>query len=190
MLFVNPYSQHLGAWTDPLKELALCGGAFVIAGAVSAKEESIDNRSSLIRILEKLIPAGKIFFSIMLIAFGIAHFLYIDNVATLVPAWIPGHIFWTYFAAVALIGSGAAMILNFKLRLVAILTSVMIFLWFLVLHIPRAIADPYDRQGNEITSVFEALGFSGIALVIAYSARSYQRNKKTAKKKTEEKVVY
>jgi len=42
----------------------------------------------------------------------------------------------------------------------------MIFLWFLVLHIPRGIADPEGLKGNEITSVFEALGFAGIALVI------------------------
>jgi len=45
----------------------------------------------------------------------------------------------------------------------------MIFLWFILLHIPRAIADPYIEKGNEITSVFESLGFSGIAFLIAYT---------------------
>jgi len=43
----------------------------------------------------------------------------------------------------------------------------MLFLWVIVLHIPRAIANPYVGNGNELTSVFEALAFSGIALGIA-----------------------
>jgi hypothetical protein len=43
----------------------------------------------------------------------------------------------------------------------------MIFLWFIMLHIPRAIADPHSGNGNEWTSVFEALAFSGIAFLMA-----------------------
>lgn len=39
----------------------------------------------------------------------------------------------------------------------------MLLLWFVILHIPRAIADPAIEKGNEITSVFQALAFSGIA---------------------------
>jgi uncharacterized membrane protein len=102
-----------------------------------------------------------------MIAFGIDHFLYTDFVATLVPSWMPGHIFWTYFAGIALIGTGVGIILKFTRKWVALLASAMIFLWFILLHIPRAIADPNGNKGNEITSVFEALAFSGIALGIA-----------------------
>src|ERR1043165_1299881 len=84
ILFVQPNSPaHLGLWTNPLKELALSGGAFVIAGL-----SGITSGKSLPGIVvEKLIPFGKIFFSITLIAFGIDHFLYSTFVATLVPAW-------------------------------------------------------------------------------------------------------
>ena len=117
--------------------------------------------------LEKFIPAGPIFFSVMMIVFGIDHFLYTDFVATLVPSWIPGHVFWTYFAGIALIGSGLGILFKIKLFQVAWLTSWMLFLWLLVLHIPRAIADPHMEKGNEVTSVFEALAFSGVAYVIA-----------------------
>jgi uncharacterized membrane protein YphA (DoxX/SURF4 family) len=103
----------------------------------------------------------------MLIAFGIDHFLYTEFVAPLVPGWIPGHVFWTYFGAVALIGSGVCIMFKIKVRLVSILSGIMLFLWFVILHIPRAIADPNIEKGNEITSVFQALAFSGIAFVIA-----------------------
>ncbi len=41
----------------------------------------------------------------------------------------------------------------------------MIFLWVLLLHIPRAVASPHDS--NETTAVFEALAMSGGAILIA-----------------------
>jgi uncharacterized membrane protein len=171
LIFVNPYSQYLGSWTQAFKTLALTGGAFVFAGSYSEGK----NTPVLIKPLEKLIPFGRIFFSITMIVFGIDHFLYVKVVAGLVPAWIPGHIFWTYFAGVALIGSGVAVILQIKLKLISMLLGIMIFLWFILLHIPRAIADPTGNMGNEVTSAFQALGFSGIAFLI--SQVSFARSK-------------
>lgn len=174
ILFVQPNSPaHLGLWTDPFKELALSGGAYIIAGL--STEVFIKNR--FLSVTEKLIPFGKIFFSITLIAFGIDHFFYTEFVATLVPAWVPDHTFWTYFAGVTLIGAGTAISLKIKRRRIALLTSIMIFLWLIVLHIPRAIAEPYVAKGNEITSVFEALAFSAIALGIVLTPRKRKPEK-------------
>ena len=51
--------------------------------------------------------------------------------------------------------------------LASLLVGVMIFLWVPMLHIPRAIADPYTNVGNEWASVFEATAFSGMALMLA-----------------------
>ncbi|MDB4921400.1 hypothetical protein [Mucilaginibacter sp.] len=167
-LIIDPYSKHLGVWTNPLKELVLAGGAFAVAGSFSTSEAPGEKKPLLIKLLENFIPLGGIFLSITMILFGIDHFLYVDFVSKLVPVWVPGQLFWTYFAGVALIGSGVAIILKVKLKLVAILLGVMIFLWLIVLHIPRAIADPYGDKGNELTSVFEALGFSGIAFIVAF----------------------
>ncbi len=48
------------------------------------------------------------------------------------------------------------------------LLGIMLFIWFVILHIPRAIADPNIDKGNEVTSVFEALAFSGVAFLIAF----------------------
>lgn len=166
VLFIQPnLAYHLGLWTDPLKELALGGGAFIMAGL--ADDELIPRRNYILTGLEKLIPFGKVFFSITMISFGIDHFFYTEFVAGLVPSWFPDHVFWTYFAGVALIASGVSIILQIKIRSVALLLSTMLFLWLILLHIPRAIADPFGARGNEITSVFEDLAFSGVALGIA-----------------------
>jgi uncharacterized membrane protein len=157
----------LGAWTNAFKILAFSGGAFIIAGTFPGAQNREQNNPSFIKLLEKLIPIGRFFFSIMFIIFGIDHFLYAGFVATLVPEWIGGNLFWTYFSAVALIGAGLALMLKFKQRLIGILTGTMLFIWFLILHIPRAVAMPDLMNGNEITSVFQALAFSGVAFVLA-----------------------
>ncbi len=170
MVFVSPNTAIPGAWSNPLKLLAFSGGAFAIAGSLPVKEQAAHKISALYRFLELFIPWGRVFFSITMIVFGIDHFIYTEFVASLVPAWIPGHNFWTYFAAVALVGSGVCIILKIKLRLIAMLLGIMIFLWLILLHIPRAVVALPPDNGNELTSVFEALAFSGVAFVIAWSA--------------------
>ena len=173
-LFISPnLARHMGLWVDPLKELALAGGAFVIASASPKRNEILSD--NIFRL------GGRVFFSITMAVFGYGHFLYPDSVSGLVPTWIPGAYFWTYFAALALIGSGLGIIFKIRIQWVATLTGIMIFIWFIVLHIPRAIADPYGQNGNELTSVFEALAFSGIAFMIAfiYSEQADLRNQST-----------
>jgi hypothetical protein len=118
-------------------------------------------------LLEKLIPAGPVLFSLMLIAFGTDHFLYTTGVSRLVPEWIPGAVFWTYFSAVALIGSGAAILFRIKPTLIASLAGIMIFIWVFILHLPGAINTPGMGNSNALTASFHALGFSGIAFMIA-----------------------
>lgn len=103
----------------------------------------------------------------MLVTFGFEHFLYTGFVASLVPVWIPWPVFWTYFAGIALIGAGLAIILGIGSALAATLLGVMLFLWVVFLHLPRAIADPYSNLGNEWSSVFQALAFSGVAFILA-----------------------
>lgn len=157
--WIDPNSKHIGVWGNALKESAMAGSAFVVAG-------SFFNRQPAGKGEKALIPVGSILFSITMIVFGIEHFLYPDFVKTLVPGWIPFNLFWTYFAAVALIGSGLCIVLRIRVKLVATLLGIMIFLWVLVLHIPRAVVAPASDYGNELTSVFEALAFSGIAFLI------------------------
>ena len=159
--------QSIGSWNNAFKESALAGSAFVVAGSL-AREQSLDKIAN-ITTPQLLTTIGGILFSIMIVVFGIEHFLYAEFVKTLVPGWIPGALFWTYFAAVALVGSGSAILFQTRSRLAAMLLGIMIFLWTLMLHIPRAVVAPATDNGNELTSVFEALGFSGIAVLIALS---------------------
>jgi uncharacterized membrane protein len=159
----QPAPNMLGAWTNAFKELTLSGGAFLVAGSFVRGNKV----SGLEHFLEKLIPAGKYFFAVTMVVFGAMHFVYLDFVTILVPNWIPGHIFWAQLAGIGLMAGGLGIILNIKRHLAAKLLGATIFIWLIVLHIPRAIADPYSGNGNEVVSVFEALAFSGIAFLIS-----------------------
>lgn len=159
---VSPGYMHFGDWENAAKELALSGGAFVIAGCYPGKKNK-----KLFRFLSKLIPFGLTLFSIPIISFGINHFLFAKEAADYVPSWVPWHLFWMYFTGTALIGSGLAIMLKINPRVIATLLGMMIFTWFIILHIPRVIASPIADMGSEITSAFIALAYSGIAFVIA-----------------------
>jgi len=149
------------AWDNALKELALSGGAFVIAGNSSKKKKTS----------QKLITFGSILFAIPITCFGILHFLYAKGVAEYISSWIPCHLSWTYLAGSALLSSGVAIMLKIKLRLAATLLGTMIFIWFVILHSPKVIASRFADMGSEATSALLALAYSGIAFVIAGFAR-------------------
>ena len=164
-LFATNKYLDFGEWENAEKELALAAGAFVIAGCFSGK-----NENRFMSLLAKLIPLGTIFFSLTMLCFGTDHFLYAKDTADYIPSWVPFPLFWVYFAGAALIASGIGISLNIKRRLSATLLGTMIFTWVIILHIPKAIANPFEGRGGEVTSAFLALAYSGIAFAIAGTA--------------------
>jgi uncharacterized membrane protein len=166
-------SPHGIVLTNTGKALFLFGGAFAVAGSLRATAgRSGSTLSGVINSQNGFIYLGRFCVAAFLILAGIQHFQFAEFVAMLVPAWIPGHMFWTYFAGVALIAGGAGLLIPQTARLAAALSGLMIFLWVLLLHIPRAIAAPAAQSRNEWTAVFEALAISGIAFVLAKSLLS------------------
>src|SRR5262245_38548477 len=158
LVFVSAVVQHLPlALADPAvggprtrlgKGLALCGAALGMAGG------------------PRLAFSGRIGFGLFLVASGVQHFLFIDFVKTLVPAWIPVGRLWAQFAGLALIARGSGVILTTTVRPAGLALGLMIFTWFLTLHMPRALAAPAAAQRNEWIAVFEALAFAGVALLL------------------------
>jgi uncharacterized membrane protein len=161
-----------GIWTNAGKAFAMSGCAFLAAGP--APVETGRALAVLVERLGRIRPLARFFLGVPMVIFGIEHFIYEQFVESLVPNWIPWHAFWTYFAAVALIAGGSGMILKIRARLAAAMSGLMIFLWVLMLHLPRAAAAWHDT--NEWTSVFQALAWSGAALILAENLRSERQS--------------
>lgn len=154
-----------GAWTNLGKALTFFGGAFAVAGTLP-KEWGSGRVAAILDSEDAFTYLGRACLGLFMISSGVQHFLFAQFVALLVPTWIPGALFWTYFAAVALIAGGAGMNFPPTARLAAALSGLMVFLWFLMLHIPRALAAAEAQSRNEWTAVVESLAVSGIALVL------------------------
>jgi uncharacterized membrane protein len=150
-------AANSGAWVNPTKLLAMAGGAFLLG-----------NRG------EKWPWVAPVMLGIFLLICGWAHFQYAGFVDGLVPAWIPpNQRFWTYFSAVALLAGGLGVLLPPTRRLAGLLTGLMIFLWVLLLHIPRSVE---MKNASELAGVFEALGLAGVAWLVAASATGEKRS--------------
>jgi hypothetical protein len=161
----SPNYMHLEEWENAEKELTLASGAFVIAACFPGK-----NENRLTGFLAKLIPLGAILFAITMISYSILHFKDTKGISAYEPSWVPDPMFWAYFAGAALLGSGISIIFKIKTGLIAALLGIMIFIWFISLHIPKVAAASAADRGGEITSAFLALAYSGIAFVISGAA--------------------
>ena len=174
LLFVYPHKlSHLGSWGNLLKGLAFVGGSFVMAGSFLNSLPEQRQKYSFDLFLERLIPLGRLFFCTTIILFGCNHFVY--DISFMVPKWFVWQSHWSYFGGTALITAGTAILLKLFLRPAALLLALMLFLWFFLLHVPGAIANPTVGRGNLIVSAFDALLFCGTALVISRTRSKTQK---------------
>jgi uncharacterized membrane protein len=151
-----------GAWTMLGKSLTLSGGVLGVAASVRrAAGEPIERWATLDAV-------GRWSLGAFFVLAGVQHFLFAQFVKTLVPAWIPGALLWTYVAGVALIASGVGLALRPTARLAAALSGSLVLTWLFVLHIPRGVT---MNNQNEWTAVIEALAFGGMAWAMASAER-------------------
>jgi uncharacterized membrane protein YphA (DoxX/SURF4 family) len=154
-----------GPWTSSFELLAMCGGALVLAATLWKRPPADVPTSGRRSRTSTLLLAGRLLFAVSLGVFGVQHFLYGPFIATLLPAWIPGHLFWAYFVGVAFAASALSLATGVQARLAGTLLGLMFLLWVVFLHLPRCFAAPHN--GNEWTSAIVALAMGGCAWILA-----------------------
>ncbi|HMJ70469.1 MAG TPA: DoxX family membrane protein [Cyclobacteriaceae bacterium] len=157
-----------GLLTNTGKALTIGSGALLIA---STFKGAIASKDAVIPRLVRGIPwqTASVLIGLFFLASGIQHFLFIDFVKTLVPRWIPGDVFWSYVAGVGLIAAGIALITGFQRKLAAFISSWMVFIWFLILHLPRGFGE--TGSFNEWIAIFESLAVSAILAIIYWKEK-------------------
>jgi uncharacterized membrane protein YphA (DoxX/SURF4 family) len=108
---------------------------------------------------------GRFLFALSMVIFGAQHFMYAGFIATLIPAWIPLHLFWVYLTGTGMIVAGFCIATGLLASLASMGLGLMFLLWFLLLHAPRVAASP--RNGDEWTSAFVAVAVSGGSFLLA-----------------------
>lgn len=153
-------ARNVDDWTYASELLAICAASLVLAGAPTGRGECRYREAAWRRAAK----AGRILFAATLIVFGIEHFLYARDVGTMIPTWIPWHLFWAYFVGVAFIAASSSIIAMRCQNLAAILLGVMFFLWVVLLWVPAVGVAP--RDGFQWTNAFITLAMSGGAFAL------------------------
>ena len=80
---------------------------------------------------------GKLAFALLLVLFGVNHFLDVSSYVTMVPNFLPIPILFVYLSGLALIASGVALIMNKKAQLAMLLLGVMLILFAVLVWLPK-----------------------------------------------------
>lgn len=154
-------------WTSTFEVVALAGAAWALSRAPRrpAARSPEEGPAEPTHAPVDLFPAGRVAYGTALLVFGVLHVLYRDFVALLVPAWIPGGLFWAVFTGLAHLAAGLALVSGVRARAGALWVGAMFGSWVLIVHAPRALATPRDPK--EWASLLVALGMCGGAWVLA-----------------------
>jgi uncharacterized membrane protein YphA (DoxX/SURF4 family) len=124
---------------------------------------------------DKLILFGPLFYAAPLAAFGTEHFTLTKGIASIVPQWIPWHIFWAYFVGACFIAAALSLVTGIQTRLAASLLALNFFLFVVLMDLPAWAQSPRDRFGLAIA--LRELSFSGgpLAMAAALTEQSRER---------------
>lgn len=147
--------KNPSTWTTFFEVLALLGGILILAGL-----EKRSTRFSLVKI-------GRWSLILSLLVFGVLHVMYASFIVTLIPGWLPLRSFFGTVVMLGFFGAAVSFIIQKATSLSSFLLSGMFMIWFIILHIPRAIIG-YQKEA-EWTSAFIALSMSGISLLAGAS---------------------
>ena len=126
---------------------------------------------------DKLILLGPLFYAAPLAAFGTEHFTLATAVASIVPKWIPWHLFWAYFLGACFIAAALSLVTRIQPRLSARLLALTFFLFVVLMDLPAWAKNPRDRIA--LALVLRELSFSGGALALAASLTQQWRERGT-----------
>jgi uncharacterized membrane protein len=110
-----------------------------------------------------------VLYGLSLIFFGVAHFIDVKDTLSLIPNWLPAHLFWAYFTGCAFVAAGVAVLIGHYARMAAALSALQIALFLLLVWIPIvAVGSKVPFQWSE--TILNAALLAG-AWIIADSYR-------------------
>lgn len=120
--------------------MAVVGLAVLIAGLVLMRP-----RYQAAQGAGKLLIMGPVFEAVALAMFAMEHFTAARALATLVPRWLPAHLFWTYFFGVALLAAAISFILWRCVRWSGLLLALFFVLVVATIDVPNLPSHLHER---------------------------------------------
>ncbi len=132
--FVAPLAQD--TWSGFAETSAIVAGAWVLYAWLAT------HRDRDLRI-------ARVLLGVALIPFGVAHFRYLEETASLVPGWLPWHTAWAFATGCAFIAAGIAVLTGVYARLAATLAALQLGVFTALVWVPAVATRPNTFQWSE-----------------------------------------
>ena len=163
-VLISHYAEF-GPYESFAIELAIAAGGLIVYAASAGIDATLASR---------LTRLARIAFGVCALIFGVAHFVYMNLTAPLVPKWLPpSQEFWGYATGVFHIAAGVAILTGVRARLAAILLTIMFASFTPLVHVPMLLANPASHWIWNENAVNLAL--IGAAWVVADSLARQNR---------------
>ena len=139
-------------------------GLVLIAIALLAVRNDIADAEGL----DKIVVLANLCFAAPLAVFGAEHFGEAKSIMQGVPAYLPWHLFWTYFVGVALLAASLSIATKNQVRWSGLLWGIMMFSFVAMMDLPGTLARHGDRIS--VTLLLRQLSFGGAGWILAGSA--------------------
>jgi uncharacterized membrane protein len=163
-VLISHYAEF-GPYESFAIELAIAAGGLIVYAASVSIDATLASR---------LIRLAQVAFGVCALIFGVAHFVYMNLTAPLVPKWLPpSQEFWGHATGVFHIAAGVAILTGVRARLAAILLTIMFASFTPLVHVPMLLANPASHWIWNENAVNLAL--IGAAWVVADSLAGQKR---------------
>ncbi len=102
-------------------------------------------------------------YALVIIMFGVTHFVNTEDMRAFVPAFVPGGGVWVYITGALLIAAGLAIIINKQTRLAGILLAILLVSFALAIHLPKLMSGSNSGLGQ----IMKDIGLAAGAILIA-----------------------
>ena len=116
---------------------------------------------------DKALVLGPVFEAVALAVFAAEHFLMARDLMSIVPPWLPGPLFWTYFVGLAWLAAAISFIVWRYVRWSAALAALLFLIIVVTIDLPNLPAHLGERLF--VTLTVRELAFAGGAMVLAGS---------------------
>src|SRR5215217_4306535 len=112
-----------------------------------------------------------IILGVIMIAFGIYHFLQPKNLIVYVPEFMPGGIVWVYLVGVAFILAGIAFIAHKQVKIAGYLLALLLIIFVLSIHFPNYLnAGDTDMKQMAFVNLLKDTALAAFAMYIGSNA--------------------
>jgi uncharacterized membrane protein len=161
-LLLTDYAVFV-TYEDIAMQLSIAAGGLIVYATTAHAAAQIDGV-----LAARLTHLGRLVFGVCPLIFGAAHFVYMDNTASLVPKWLPpSQVFWGYATGVGFVAAGVAILTGVQARLAAVLVTAMLASFGLLAN-GRMLLANHSSHWNWSESAVN-LAVTGVAWVVADS---------------------